>query len=77
MNINFISSPPEISQKDRLFKKNIHLIINLIFQKKVEIFNENNLKKMLNQFEKKMSKNQEMRIKFSDAPEKFVVLVFE
>jgi len=27
---------------------------------------------MLNQFEKKMSKNQEMRIKFSDAPEKLV-----
>ena len=33
-----------------------------------ELFNENQLKKMLNQLEKKVSKNQEMRIKFPEQP---------
>ena len=37
-----------------------------------EVFNESQLKKMLNQFEKKVSKNQEMRIKFCENPEKFM-----
>jgi len=33
-----------------------------------ELFNENQLKKLLNQLEKKVSKNQEMRIKFPEQP---------
>ena len=37
-----------------------------------ENFNEAQLKKLLYQLEKKMSKNQEMRIKFPDSPEKFM-----
>lgn len=37
-----------------------------------EIFNEQQLKKLLNQLEKKVSKNQEMRIKFPEQPDKFM-----
>jgi beta-catenin-like protein 1 len=35
-------------------------------------FTESSLKKMLNQLEKRVNKNQEMRIKFSDQPDKFM-----
>ncbi|CAF0710421.1 unnamed protein product [Brachionus calyciflorus] len=37
-----------------------------------ELFTEASLKKLLLQFEKKFSKNQEMRIKYPDNPEKFM-----
>lgn len=37
-----------------------------------EKFNEVQLKKLLNQLEKKVTKNQEMRIKFPELPEKFM-----
>lgn len=37
-----------------------------------ENFDESSLKKLLNQFEKRFTKNQEMRIKFSENPEKFM-----
>ena len=35
-----------------------------------EAMDESALKKMILQFEKRFSKNQEMRIKYSDTPEK-------
>lgn len=37
-----------------------------------EAFTENQLKKLLNQLEKRVTKNQEMRIKFPELPEKFM-----
>ena len=37
-----------------------------------EAMDESALKKMILQFEKRFSKNQEMRIKYSDTPEKLV-----
>ena len=37
-----------------------------------EAMDESALKKMILQFEKRFSKNQEMRIKYSDTPEKSV-----
>lgn len=38
----------------------------------MEALNEAGLKKLLVQFEKKFQKNQEMRIKYSNNPEKFM-----
>lgn len=35
-----------------------------------EVLNETGLKKLLNQFDKRVTKNQEMRIKFPENPEK-------
>ena len=40
-----------------------------------EAMDESALKKMILQFEKRFSKNQEMRIKYSDTPEKSVFSV--
>lgn len=44
-------------------------IFNLIL-KKVELFTETSLKKLMTQFDKKFAKNQEMRIKYPENPEK-------
>lgn len=38
----------------------------------IEVLDERNVKKMLSTFEKRVLKNQEMRTKFSDQPEKFM-----
>ena len=41
----------------------------------IEAMDESSLKKMILQFEKRVNKNQEMRIKHADTPEKFESLL--
>lgn len=47
--------------------------INLIFlKKKTEALTATNVKKMILKFEKAINKNQEMRVRYADQPEKFM-----
>lgn len=45
-------------------------IVNLLLLFQGEVLDETTLKRMVLQFEKRALKNQEMRIKFPDMPEK-------
>lgn len=44
---------------------------------KGDVMDEFRLKKMILQFEKRVLKNQEMRIKFVDSPEKYYLRIFQ
>ena len=48
------------------------MIIGIVLQ--AEPLDEVSLKKLLLQFEKRLYRNQELRIKFPDMPEKYVVI---
>lgn len=62
-----LSSTDHLNEEEKL-----RILKMLENEPEQEVFNENNLKKLLNQLEKKVTKNQEMRIKFPDSPEKFM-----
>ncbi|RNA11195.1 beta-catenin 1, partial [Brachionus plicatilis] len=53
-------------------KERLEVLKMLESEPEVEPFTEASLRKLLTQFEKKFAKNQEMRIKYPDNPEKFM-----
>ena len=67
-----ILKKPKINPKSQISNLNdqekLQILKMLENEPEGELFNENQLKKMLNQLEKKVSKNQEMRIKFPEQP---------
>jgi len=56
----------------RLHQLQIHLVVIIDLLLQAEPLDEVSLKKLLLQFEKRLSRNQELRIKFPDMPEKYV-----
>ena len=64
---------PKLASTDHLNEEEkIRILKMLENEPELEKFNELQLKKLLNQLEKKVTRNQEMRIKFPDTPEKFM-----
>ncbi|VDO93478.1 unnamed protein product, partial [Soboliphyme baturini] len=72
--ISFLKKPkqsdPAIHNTASLPEESLSVLSNT--EEQVDVMDENGVKKMILNFEKKILKNQEMRIKFPDQPTKFM-----